>query len=194
MTRLGEPIPIEVIEIRDSIIKICKKANFIVVDAAAEISGRDFLLKIWKQIAAVPLAIAICHKEIPQETQSNIYYELGVAQAMGKETIIVKSPDVEIPSDFIRTEYIEFKNDFSQRFSKYISELDRQAEHYELMADQLENNPVLSLDYLKRAFLISGNTELRIKMNKLLLESGLDNRAKNSVEQLIVSFLTNHST
>ena len=194
MTRLGEPIPTGVIEIRDSIIKICKKTNFIVVDAATEISGRDFLLKIWKQIAAVPLAVAICHKEIPQETQSNIYYELGVAQAMGKETIIVKSPDVKIPSDFIRTEYIEFKNDFFQRFFKYISELDRQAEFYELMADQLENNPVLSLDYLKRAFLISGNTELRIKMNKLLRESGLDNRAKNSVEQLIVSFLTNHST
>lgn len=188
MTRLGKPIPKEIVEISDNIGKICKNLNFTVIDATTKITGRDFLLKIWKQIAAVPLAIAICHEKIPQKTQSNIYYELGIAQTMGKETIIIKSPNTEIPSDFVGSEHIEFNHDFHDKFSMYIKELDNQAEHYELMADQLESNPVLSLDYLKRAFLISGNIKLRTKANTLLRESGLENRAKNSVEQLVASF------
>jgi len=82
-----------------------------VIDASTQITGRDFLLKIWKQIAAAPLAIGVCHENIPITTQSNIYYELGVAQALGKETIIVKSPKADIPSDFVRTEYLEYNSD-----------------------------------------------------------------------------------
>ena len=39
-------------------------------------------------------------------TQMNIYYKLGVAQALGKETLVVKSPGAKLPSDFVRTEYV----------------------------------------------------------------------------------------
>lgn len=188
MTRLGSPIPEEIITIGNAIKATCKNKGFTVIDASTQITGRDFLLKIWKQIAAMPLAVGVCHEDIPQKTQSNIYYELGIAQALGKETIIIKSQGAEIPSDFVRTEYIEFNSNFSNRFSAYLFELTEQAEHYELMADQLENNPVLSIDYLKRAFLITGDNRLRRKAKKLLKETELGNRAKNSVEQLAASF------
>lgn len=188
MTRLGTPITVQVTEIGNAISSACNKSGFTVIDASNQITGRDFLLKIWKQIAATPLAVGVCHENIPQKTQSNIYYELGIAQALGKETIIVKSPKMEIPSDFVRTEYVEFNSEFDQNFSKYLVSLDIQAEHYELMADQLESNPVLSIDYLKRAFLITGKTQLREKAQELLQESGLGARAKNSVEQLAASF------
>ena len=188
MTRLGKPIPKEVIDIVTSITNICNNSGFAVIDATTQITGRDFLLKIWKQIAATPLSVGVCHERIPQKTQSNIYYELGIAQAMGKETIIVKSPKADIPSDFIRTEYLEFNSNFDTNFILYLNGLDEQAEHYELMADQLESNPVLSIDYLKRAFLISGENRLRDKASKLLNETGLIDRAKNSVEQLAASF------
>lgn len=188
MTRPGKPIPKEVDEIRKTVTTLCKRAGFTVIDASTQITGRDFLLKIWKQIAASPLAVGVCHEKIPQKTQSNIYYELGIAQALGKETIIVKSPEVDIPSDFVRTEYVEFNSDFSNNFSAYLHELNDQAEHYELMADQLENNPVLSIDYLKRAFLITGDIRLREKASDLLHDAGLGDRAKNSVEQLAASF------
>ena len=187
MTRLGESIPEEVTEIGNVVTEICKGFDFTVINAASKITGRDFLLKIWKQIASVPLAVGVCHEKIPQKTQSNIYYELGIAQAMGKETIIIKSPSTDIPSDFVRTEYIEFNSVFRKAFSAYLDELDNQAEHYKLMSEQLENNPVLSIDYLKRAFLISGDTKLREKARILLRESGLGDRAKNSVCLLYTS-------
>ncbi len=188
ITRLGKPVPPEIDEIRQAISATCKISEFTVIDASSQITGRDFLLKIWKQIAATPLAVGVCHECIPPTTQSNIYYELGVAQALGKETIIVKSPGTKIPSDFVRTEYLEYDTDFHQNFMAYLSSLDEQAEHYELMAYQLEKNPVLSLDYLRRAFLITGNNQLRIKANQLLKDSGLGDRARNSVELIAASF------
>lgn len=64
-----------------------------------------------------PLSVGICHEEIPAKSQANIWYELGVAQAMGKETLIAKSPYSDIPSDFVRTEYIEFNARFSAKFA-----------------------------------------------------------------------------
>ncbi len=188
MTRLGRPVPDEVKTIRNSIEDSCKKAGYTVIDAGAQVTGRDFLLKIWKLIASVPLSIGICHHEIPVKSQLNIFYELGIAQALGKETIIVKSEKAEIPSDFIRTEYIEYNDAFADGLSKYLDSLDEQANYYEVVADQLDRDPILSIDYLKRAFLITGDERLRKKARLLLNEAGVDARAKNSVEYLAASF------
>ena len=62
------------------------------------------------------------------------------------------------------------------------------ADHYELVADQLEKNPVLAIDYLKRAFLISGDVRLREKAGAFVEDAVLHNRAKNSVELLAAAF------
>jgi hypothetical protein len=188
MTRLGKPVPDEVVKMRESITALCEAATFKVIDASTQVTGRDFLLKIWRLIASAPLSVGICHEKIPTKTQANIYYELGIAQALGKETIIVKSRRAEVPSDFVRTEYIEYDEAFSANFSKYLNSLDEQAEHYELVAAQLDRNPILAIDYLKRAFLISGDERLRKRAHEILQSAGVEARAKNSVEQLAASF------
>ena len=108
MTRLGKAIPQGVSDIRDGVNAVCAKFDYSVIDASARVTGRDFLLKIWRQIASAPLAVGVAHEDIPASSQANIYYELGVAQALGKETVVIKSPNVKVPSDFIRSEYIEF--------------------------------------------------------------------------------------
>ncbi len=188
MTRLGHPVPEAVANIREVVTELCLNANYEVIDASSRVTGRDFLLKIWKLIASSPLSIGICHEEIPESTQANIYYEIGIAQALGKETLLIKSPDVKLPSDFIRTEYVEFNGGFRETFTGYLNSLPEQADHYELVADQLDRNPILAIDYLKRAFLISGEDRLREKAMQLLDEAGLDDRAKNSVELLAAAF------
>ena len=129
-----------------------------------------------------------CHEEIRCSAQANIFYELGVAQALGKETLLVKSPGASVPSDFVRTEYVEFDERFNANFAAYLNTLQRQGEHYAEIADELERNPVLAIDYLKRAFLITGDEDLRGKARALLEHAGLDGRAKNSVEQLAAAF------
>ena len=188
MTKLGKATPSGVKEIREAISIVCNKFNYSVIDASARVTGRDFLLKIWRQIVSAPLAVGVAHEDIPATSQANIYYELGVAQALGKETVIVKSVGAKVPSDFIRTEYIEFDEAFSEKFASYFESIMEQADHYEIVADQLERNPVLAIDYLRRAFLITGDKRLRIKAQDVIDAAGLEKRAANSVELLAAAF------
>lgn len=92
MTQLGNPVPEGVEAIRCSISDLCRDGGYEVIDARTQVTGRDFLLKIWRMIASAPFAVGVCHEKIPCSAQANIYYELGVAQALGKETLLVKSP------------------------------------------------------------------------------------------------------
>lgn len=188
MTRLGKSIPPEVKQIRDAVIAVCKEFDYSVIDASNRITGRDFLLKIWRQIASVPLAVGVVHEAIPVTSQANIYYELGVAQALGKETVIIKSANTDVPSDFIRSEYIVFDENFDANFANYFESTIEQAEHYETVADQLDRNPILAIDYLKRAFLITGDKRLRAKAKAVVAKAGLEQRAANSVELLTATF------
>lgn len=188
MTRLGKPVPALVAEIREVVTEICGEVDYQVIDASSKVGGRDFLLKIWKMIVSTPLSIGICHEDIPETTQANIYYEIGIAQALGKETLLIKSPRTKVPSDFVRTEYVEFNDEFRVNFRAYLWSLPEQADHYEVVADQLDRNPILAIDYLKRAFLISGDERLREKAHELLKAARIDDRAKNSVELLAAAF------
>jgi len=188
MTWLGKPVSDAVNSIRVALTELCKHVNFEVIDASSRVTGRDFLLKIWKLIAACPLSIGICHEDIPDSTQANIYYELGVAQALGKETLLIKSPSAKVLTDFSRTEYVQFDDNFRHNFLSYLNFLPEQAGHYELVADQLERNPILAINYLKRAFLITGEDRLRLKARQFQDEAKFADRARNSVELLAAEF------
>jgi hypothetical protein len=170
ITQLGSPIPKEIIKMRQSITKLCNQHGYEVVDASTEVTGRDLLLKIWRIIASTPLSIGICHEESPVSTLMNIYYELAMARTMGKETMIVKSTKAIHPSDLVRDEYIEFNKKFKSNFLKFLDHVDEQAKYYEIMAEQLENNPSLAFDYLKRAYLITGDNKLKRKADALFVK------------------------
>ena len=188
MTPLGKHVPDEIKVIVNAVSCSCANFDYEVIDARARVTGRDFLIKIWQLIASTPLCVGICHEEIPFSTQANIYYEFGVAQAFGKETLLVKSPNAKVPSDLIRTEYVEFDAEFGKKFELYLESLLKQAYHYEEVAEYLDRNPILAIDYLKRAFLITGDERLREKAQALLRGAGLETRARNSVEQLAAAF------
>jgi hypothetical protein len=195
MTKLGDPIPKEIADIRSHLADFFDKEKISLVDANDKITGRDFLLKIWHIILGVPLGIAIITEDISCKTLANIYYELGLMQAYGKETLVIKTERAEIPSDFVRTEYIEFPSDFKRKFKKYFKTFSNLPEYYRKMSDQVENNPLLSIDYLKRAWLISGEDTFRQKAKEIYHkeiyhEAAIEGRAKNSVEMLLVDFCT----
>jgi len=93
-----------------------------------------------------------------------------------------------VPSDFVRSEYIIFDNEFDRNFLSYLDSVFEQADYYELLADQLEKNPVLALDYLKRAYLIKGDDSLKEKAIQVVQSAGLEERAANSIEMQAASF------
>lgn len=188
MTQLGEPIPSEVSSIRQDLDKILSQRKFNLVDANSVITGRDFLQKIWDMLVSVPLAVAIVHEDMPAKTQCNIFYEIGIAQALGKETIVIKTQKAEVPSDFVRTEYIEYDGHFEEKIDKYLNGLFERADYYELMAEQLQENPLLAIDYLRRAFLVSGQEQCSEQAKKILSTLSLEGRTGNSVEILLAKF------
>jgi hypothetical protein len=91
--------------------------------------------------------------------------------ALGKETLVVKTPISKEPSDFVRTEYIQYDDDFSNNIKNYMDNLLDVADHYSTMADQLKQNPLLSIDYFKRAYLITGNEKYK-NMARTIYGSG----------------------
>ena len=109
-------------------------------------------------------------------------------QALGKETLIIKAKDVEVPSDFIRTEYVVYDENFEERMHKFITSLDETAEYFAEIAKQVENNPLLAIDYYRCAFLLTGNTFFQAQAIQIIKGAGIEGRAKSSVEMLLAGF------
>lgn len=188
MTKLGEPVPEIITEIREKLSAKLQAVNITEIDASSMITGRDFLLKIWNQILSVPLGIGIVDETMNSQTMSNIFYEFGVMHAYGKETLIIKTSNAKIPSDFVRTEYVVYNSDFEASLDKFFDTFFSLEDYFIQMADQLEKNPLLSIDYLRRAYLISGNEKYKEEVKELSKALDLAARAKNSVENLVTRF------
>jgi hypothetical protein len=188
MTQLGGSIPPVLSEIRSVVRDLLAEQSYQLVDAASIVTGRDFLLKIWEIIISVPVGIAILHEEMKDTTIANVFYELGLMQAYGKETLVIKTQDASIPSDFVRTEYLQYGADFPSQFRRFLAELDGRAGYLTLMADQLEKNPLLAIDCLRRAYLLTGDADLKDQAQEVFKTARLVGRAKNSVEKLLINF------
>ena len=188
MTQLGTPIPPELQSIRRRVVAQLTKKNIDTVDADSIVTGKDFLEKIWRLIISVPLGVAIIHEDMTPKTLANIFYEIGLMDSLGKQTLVVKSRGAAIPSDFVRTEYIEANNKFSRRFQSFLETFLELESHFETMAEYLVNNPLLSIDYYRRAFLVSGDVRFRTSAREVLDEANLQERAANSVETLLARF------
>lgn len=189
MSKLGDSVPDDVQEIRTALTEYLGDFEFSIVDAESEVTGRDFLLKIWKQILTVPMGVAIAHEGVTAQTLGNVFYELGLLQALGKETLLVKTKGVRIPSDFVRTEYVTFAAGFPGRIRAFMRNVLAIGEHYGDMAENFaQNNPLLAIDYLRRAYLILGDVALRDRKEEILAELGLQGRARNCVEKLLATF------
>lgn len=188
MTQLSHPLPNQVERIIEQLRGILDLRGIDMIDANSEITGRDFLNKIWNMMYSVPLGIAVIHEDMNNKTYANIFYELGVMQALGKETVVIKTGRAEVPSDFVRTEYIEFDSSFEGKIERFLKGFDTQADYYFGMSAQLENDPLLAIDYLRRSYLISQSGEARTKAARIFEEADIQGRAKSSVEALLIRF------
>ena len=187
MTQLSEPLPDKVIEIRNKLKAQLKKRSIEIIDAKSYISGKDYLGKIWKMLFSVPCGIAIVCEKMSASTISNIFYEIGILNTLGKETIVIKTKAYKIPSDFVRTEYLVYNKNFEKKINKFINTFFDLADHYDKMADSLELNPLLSIDYWRRAYLITGNGKYLDKAKKMFKNNHFDPQSKHFIN----CFLTN---
>ena len=185
---MGKPTPLLLAKARKRVDNAITKAGFSVKDASSATTGKDYLLKIWSIAASVPVGVAIVHEGIRSDTMANVFYELGLMHAYGRETVVVKVGDVKLPSDLVRTEYISFDRTFSRQFAAFLASLADRADYYLTLADQLEKNPLLAIDYLRRSFLLSADVSLRRRAKRIFEEAGFGDRARDSVEHNLVRF------
>ncbi len=188
MTQLGEPIPDGLQGIRDRVEAVFVAEGFDVIDADSITTGRDFLHKIWEIIASVPVGIAIVPEGAKPTTLANIFYEVGLMQALGKETLVVKAPKATVPSDFVRTEYVVANAWLEKKLKAFAVSLHEREMHYGHVGSLVENNPLLALDYFRRAYLLSGDATWREQAAAVLEASDLSERATDSVEMILASF------
>lgn len=188
MTKLGKMVPNNIKKIREELSEILTQRGIDEIDAESIVTGRDFLMKIWNIIVAVPLGIAIIDENLKIKTLENIFFEIGVMKAYGKETIIIKMPKAKVPSDLLRDEYVEYSDNFRDKINKFLDSFFELPEHFLMVSEILENNPLLAIDYLRRAYLITGDKSYREKALEIFDEASIQGRAKNSVEMLLTNF------
>ena len=182
MTRLGIPLPDKIKNMRRTFEKYAAQNNVQIIDATSIVTAKDFLLKIWDLTFSVPLGVAIVSEELSIPTMCNIYYELGVLQSLGKETLIIKSPGCPVPSDFVRTEYIEYGKTVGKKLNGFFKTHFAFAGHYAKMAEGLEHNPALAMDYLRRAFLISGDKDFQEQASELFHKNTFDKQCTEGLK------------
>lgn len=189
MTKIGKDVPPMVNAIRKKLSPMLSKLGLKLIDADAITTGRDYYRKIWELIVSVPIGIAVLHKRMPSSTMGNVLLEFGIMQALGKSTIIIKEPGAKIPSDLKRTEYIQYDDEkFEDKMCDFLESALKQAEYFCLVAEQVERNPLLAIDYYRRAFLLTGKQKYCRRTDALINSGEIGIRAKNSVEYLGAEF------
>ncbi len=188
MSAMGKNVPRTVGNARRRVASVLADVGFKSTDASTLTTGKDYLLKIWSLAVCSPVGVAVVHEGIRPETMANVFYELGLMQAYGRETVVVRVGEVALPSDLVRTEYIQFDAKFTRRFSGFVATLAERAEYYLILSQQLESDPLLAIDYLRRSYLLSGNEKLRGRAQQIFRHSRLSDRAKDSVERNLVRF------
>ncbi|MDQ3242652.1 MAG: nucleotide-binding protein [Gemmatimonadota bacterium] len=185
---MTNPLPDDLFKARRRVVSALRRRDIAVVDAGDVTTGKDYLLKVWSLAISCPIGIAIVHEGIRPETMANIFYELGWMQAYGRETVVIRVGDVKLPSDLVRTEYIPLDGDFNRRFKAFLKSLSDRAEYYLVLADQLEKNPLLAIDYLRRTYLLTGSKVLRQRARDIFQNAGLASRSRDSVERMMATF------
>jgi hypothetical protein len=69
-------------------------------------SPKPFMEKVWNGICATQLIIADCTEKNP-----NVFYEIGMAHAVGKKVVLITRSDKDIPSDIKHFDYIHYNYD-----------------------------------------------------------------------------------
>jgi len=191
MTQLGKPVPREIIEIIDSIKTTLKPYKCKMIDANSSVTGRDYLLKIWEVILSVPLGIAVLSGDMKITTLENIFYEIGLMQAMGKNTIVIKTKDIEVPSDFVRTEYIEYedgrlrKNKLTIKLKQFLNSHYELSKYFFRLGENLHKDNTAALDYFMRSYLIKPKESIRKKIRELISDNTANQMFKERAKEMI---------
>ena len=83
--------------------KLCEKLGLTIRRADEIFLPGPFMEKVWDGICAAQVVIADCTEKNP-----NVFYEIGMAHAVGKKVVLITRSDDDIPSDIKHFDYIPY--------------------------------------------------------------------------------------
>lgn len=172
MLRLGEGASSAEIEMTEAVREVLKNLNFLPVTASDVRGTADYLTKIVDLIRGCGFGIAIYDNHTPARTMGNIFFEVGVCGVLGKPVQLLLSGDRVTPSDFVRTEWIEYRAgreaDLRRDLHASLSRIDELGAYYNKLGliglDAPQADLELAFERFKQAVLISDDAEARGKI------------------------------
>ncbi len=161
----------------DSVVESELKKRKIRALRATGISGhKDYLDKIVQTIRGCGFGIVVFSKATPASTLANVFFEAGIALLIGKPVIIVKTSDTVAPSDFVRTEWVDYslgkKSAFRANLARAIGEILRTASFWEKLADTAleaeDTDYDLAFERYKQSLLIANEKRVRNRIQSIL--------------------------
>jgi hypothetical protein len=115
MRQIGNPPPTDA-RMAQIVAEVFAERGVPTKDADASTGGPDFLERILGLIRATGFTVAIFSHETRPNAMANITLELGFAAMCGKPYIIAKSKLAAAPSDFTRTDWVDYDEHDEDRF------------------------------------------------------------------------------
>ena len=162
MRQIGNPPALD--ETMMSLVKEVFEARGIgMKDADASTGAKDFLERILGLIRGTGFTVAIFSEDTRGTALANIALELGFASMCGKPLVIVKSKAAPTPSDFTRTDWIEYEATdelrFRRKLNQAVDELDSLAAFTEVLLDVAMDAPAMdcavAFERASKAFLLT---------------------------------------
>lgn len=107
---------------QDHILKVCNKIGYECKRADDIYAPNIIINDIYSMISNSDVIICDCTNK-----NANVFYELGIAHALGKGAICITQKDGDIPFDIKQLRYIKYEytprgmNDFEEKLEKYLA-------------------------------------------------------------------------
>ena len=85
--------------------KVAETLNLSIARADDFFSQHSIMLEVWSAINHASIIIADCTGKNP-----NVFYEIGIAHAIGKPVILIAQNQDDVPSDLRHIRYIQYNN------------------------------------------------------------------------------------
>jgi len=176
MLQLGEGISLLETRMDTAVCETLKRRRFNPVKATTRRGHKDYLEKIIQIIRGCGFGTAIFSEYTPAPTLANIFFEVALCNLLGKPVIIVKTEEAKAPSDFVRTEWVAYKDGkdtmLRKDYSDSLTAIVELGKYYEtlgdLALDAMDIDLELAFERYKQAALISNSPAAKRKINTLL--------------------------
>jgi hypothetical protein len=159
--------------LRNTINQTFEAAGFHLVDAMARMGGDDNYCKICELIQSTAFGVALITENTPPESRENIYLEIGLVRAFGKESLILTPDRMIIASDLEGKGVFPFNNkkQLIKGINNWISQIPRRIKFFnrfsEIYLKQADYEKFF--DYSKKAIMFGDYGQPLRRLNEVFV-------------------------